>query len=208
MDDESASSVTPAVAVGPLDSGPVPTSTSEAVDSFKSQLISLLGIPAHLVAGSRDVSLPVAYQKFKAFLLACHALEGMVGKGTWTIRKPTRTDLIELFVSKSFYHSHYRPNFTKVADYPEMVQWLEGPSDLVAVDVWGVQKESYSFSDLSVWLENGGKWESDYDDEEEDKVMKRGKGKGKAKDLDKGKRKEKEKDLKKDHKKKQSKKAK
>ena len=199
--------MTPAVAVGPLDSGPVATSTSSAVDSFKSQLISLLGISAHLVAGSHDVSLPVAYQKFKAFLQATHTLEAMIGKGTWTIQKPTRTDLIELFVSKSFYHSHYKPHFTKVADYPEMVKWLEGQSDLVAVDVWGVQKESYSFSDLSVWLENGGKWESDYE-EEEDKVMKRSKGKGKAKDLNKGKGREKEKDLKKDHKKKQSKKAK
>jgi len=218
--DESASSVTPVVTVGPLNSGPVTTSTSSPVDSFKSQLISLLGIPAHLVTGSRDVSLPVAYQKFKAFLLACETLKGMVGNGTWTIRKPTQIELMELFVSKSFYHSHFRPNFTKVAEYPEMVKWLEGQLDVVAVDVWGFQRESYSFSDLKVWLENGGKWESDYDDDEEDKVMKRGKGKGRAKDLDKGKRKEKgkdlskgkgkekEKDLKKDHRKKQSKKTK
>jgi hypothetical protein len=204
--DESASSVTPVVTVGPLDSGPVTASTS-AVDPFKSQLISLLGIAAHLVAGSRDVSLPLAYQKFKAFLLACHTFEDMVGKRTWTIQKPTRTDLIELFVSKSFYHSHYKPHFTKVADYPEMVKWLKGGSDLVAVDVWGVQRESYSFSDLSVWMENGGNWKPDSDDEE-DKVVKRCKGKGRAKGLDKGKGKEKEKALNKDHKKKQSKKKK
>ena len=92
MDDDSASSVTPAVTVGPLYSGPVAASTSSAVDPFKSQLIRLLGIPAHVVAGSRDVSHPLGYQKFKAFL-ACHTLEGMVGKGTWTIQKPTRTDL-------------------------------------------------------------------------------------------------------------------
>ena len=87
-----------------------------------------------------------------------------------------------------------------------MVEWLEGESDLVAVDVWGVHKGNYSFSDLGVWLKNGGKWEPDYDDEEEEKVRKRSKGKGRAKDLDKGKRKEKEKNLNKDHKKKQSKK--
>ena len=79
--DESASSETPVVAVGPLDSGPVATSTS-TVDSFKSQLISLLGIPACLVTGSRDISLPVAYQKFRAFLVACETLKDMVAAET------------------------------------------------------------------------------------------------------------------------------
>jgi len=126
MDDESASSVTPAVAVRPLDLGPVATSTSEAVDSFKSQLISLLGIPAHLVAGSRDASLPVAYLKFKAFLLACHTLEGMVGKGTRTIRKPTRTDLIELFVSKSFIILIIDQTLQKL---PIILRWCNGWKD-------------------------------------------------------------------------------
>jgi len=61
----------------------------------------------------------------------------------------------------------------------------------VDVDVWGVQKVNYTFSDLSVRLENGGRWESDNEDEEF-KVVKRGKGKGKEKGLRKGKGKEKD----------------
>jgi len=179
-------------------------SSAAASDSFKSQIVRLLNIPVHLV-GSGDVSLPVAYQKYMAYLVACGTLDAMVANGLWTIRRPTRTDLIEVFVSKSFFHSHYRRHFPKVADYPEMVAWLEGEPGSVDVDVWGAKKANYSFVDLGEWLENGGKMELDDEDEELErhKVLKRGKGKGKEKDLEKGKGKE-EKGKKRVHKKKES----
>jgi hypothetical protein len=64
-------------------SAPVATLAS-AVDP-KSQLIDLLGIPAHS-AGSGDVSLPLAYRKYKVFLVACHTLNDMVHNGTWPIK--------------------------------------------------------------------------------------------------------------------------
>ena len=74
----------------------------------------------------------------------------MVSDGTWAGRKLTAVDLIELFVSKSFWHSHIKKYFSKVSNYPMLVEWLENepedrPSD---VDVWGVQKSSYTFKDL------------------------------------------------------------
>jgi hypothetical protein len=111
------------------DDAPTTASTSAvastpAVD-FKSQLI---GIPVHLT-GSSEVSLSVAYQKYKAFLVACSTLDELTGKGAWLIKHSTQTDLIEVFVSKSFYHSHYHPLFSKLADYPQMVAWLEKPSE-------------------------------------------------------------------------------
>ena len=56
-------------------SAPVTASTS-AVDP-KSQLIDLLGIPGHLT-GPGDVTLQVAYQKYKAFLVACQTLDDKV----------------------------------------------------------------------------------------------------------------------------------
>ncbi|KAF8235899.1 hypothetical protein L208DRAFT_1534882, partial [Tricholoma matsutake] len=37
---------------------------------------------------------------------------------------PTKTNIIELFVSKSFFHSHYKCYFPKVAEHDEMVSWL------------------------------------------------------------------------------------
>ena len=75
---------------------------------------------------------------------------------------------------------------------------MDKPSDFVDVDVWGVKKAGYSFTDLKGWLDNGGKLELNSEDEfEEYKVLKRekGKGKGKGKEKDLEKRKEKEKAL-------------
>jgi len=167
-------------------------SAASAVDPFKSQLIDLLNVPAHL-AGSGDVPLRVAYQKYKAFLVACSTLDSMVAGRTWTIKRPSRTDLIELFVSRSYFHSHYRPLFSQVVnDHPQMVAWLEGHPDSVDVDVWGVQKASYTFSHLSAWLDNGGAWASDNEDEH---TVKKSKGKGRKRDLGKEKGKGKGKDL-------------
>ena len=68
-----------------------------------------------------------------------------------------------------------------------MVAWLEGQPGSVDVDVWGVKKANYTFSDLKTWLENGGVLELDNEDEELEKheVLKKGKGKGKEKALEK-----------------------
>jgi hypothetical protein len=165
--------------VEPLSSVSASASAS-VLDPFKLEIIHILKIPVHLT-GSADVSLQVAYQKYKAYLVASQALDDMLGNRTWTIKRPTRTDLIEVFVSKSFFHSHYWWYFPKVADYPKMMAWLEGKSESEDVEVWGVKKVTYTFSDLNVWLENGGKWELDNESEESEKVVKRGKGKGERK---------------------------
>ena len=52
--------------------------------------------------------------------------------GSWTGEKLTAVDLIQLFVSKSFWHSHYKPLFSKVSNSPDMVAWLEGDADRLA----------------------------------------------------------------------------
>ena len=73
-----------------------------------------------------------------------------------------------------------------------MKAWLEGESESADVDVWGVKKAIYGFSDLKVWLENEGTLALDDEEEfERYKVVKRGKGKGREKDLEKKKGKEK-----------------
>jgi hypothetical protein len=164
-------------------------------------MISLLGIPTYLT-GSGDVSLPIAYQKYKAFLAASQTCNQMVRDNSWTIKKPTRVDLIEIFVSKSYFHSHYKSHFSKVADHPDMVAWLEQQEvRLSEIDVWGIKKVNYTFTDLAMWLANGGTLEvedEDYMDQKQAKKSKgKGKDKGKEKDLkDKEKRKEREKERK------------
>ena len=49
-----------------------------------------------------------------------------------------------------------------------MKAWLEGESESadVDVDVWGVKKANYGFSDLKVWLENEGTLDLDDEDDE------------------------------------------
>jgi hypothetical protein len=144
------------------------------------ELANLLGVPAHLV-GPGDVSLQIAFQKYCAYLTACQALDRMVADRTWVGKKPSKTDIVEIFVSKSFFHSHYTQSFPKVTRYPKMVAWLEGKGDQVAdIDLWGVEKPVYVFKDLEFWLANGGTLEVETE-EEMSKGKKKGKGGGKGK---------------------------
>lgn len=135
--------------------------------------MSLLGVPVHLCDRS-DYGLQVSYKKYKAYLEACHTYNQMLSDGLWVGDKLSAVDLIELFVSKSFWHSHMRKYCSQVSNHPLMIEWLENgddkPSDL---DVWGVEKTHYTFKDLIEYLEQA-------------KVKRKEKGKKKVKVADKG----------------------
>jgi hypothetical protein len=124
------------------------------LDSFKQETLSKLNISVHL-ADRSDGGLHLAYQKYKAYLEATQTYNRMVADGTWDGKKLTAVDLIELFVSKSYFHSHYRKHFSKVSNYPLMLEWLEnGPDDRPAdKSVWGMEKSIYNFKDLEQFLE-------------------------------------------------------
>ena len=101
---------------------------------------------------SIHVGLHRAYKKYKAYLEACHTYDLMVADGTWIGRKLTKVDLIQLFMSRSFYYSHYQKYFSKVPNYPILMEWLENdpedrPDDK---DVWGADmvKSNYNSTDL------------------------------------------------------------
>ena len=80
----------------------------------------------------------------------------------------------------------YSKAFPKLADYLAMVSWLENSDDkLLDLELWGVEKLMYGFSDLFEWLDNDG-------------VGLRGAGKGKEKEVAKGKTKEKGREKRKD----------
>ena len=152
---------TPASEVPALGAHPPPA----GADSFAAGILSQLGIPAHM-ADRNDRGLHVAYEKYKAYLDACREYERKVADGSWSGQKLTGVDLIQLFVSKSFWHSHYKPLFSKLSNYPDMVKWLENDNDKPSDEVlWGYKKGSYQFKDLKVYLEQLEK--------------KKGKGKGK-----------------------------
>jgi hypothetical protein len=145
---------------------PVVHSAPSGTDSFAAGILSQLGIPIHM-ADRNDRGLLVAYEKYKAYLNACRAYQAKVADGSWVGGKLSGAELIQLFVSKSFWHSHYKPLFSKVSDYPDMQNWLEGKEDKLSDEIlWGYKKGSYQFKDLKDYLE---------------KKEKKGKGKGKEK---------------------------
>lgn len=153
-------------------STPVASSSGTASGS-KEAILTLLGIPTHLCDRS-DHSLHTSYQKYKAHLEASQTYDRMIADGSWTGDKLSSLNLIELFVSKSFWHSHVKKYFSKVSNHPLLVAWLENipedqPSDL---EVWGFEKSSYNFKDLDTYLQQ--------------QVV--GKGKKKAKSVDKEKK--------------------
>jgi hypothetical protein len=123
--------------------------TPFASDSKKAILTSL-GILTHLCDRSNNG----LHKKYKAHLEACNTYDQIVSEGSWLGNKLTAVDLVELFVSKSFWHSHVKKYCSQVSNHSLMVEWLENgadkPSDL---DVWGIQKSNYTFKDLIGFLE-------------------------------------------------------
>lgn len=122
---------------------PAPTSLT----SVQQEIISLLQIPLHL-ANRDDHNLRFAYAKYKACLQALRNYQDLVDSGTWTGSSLIQYDIIRLFVSKSFWHSHYVKTFSKLSSFPDMKEWLENTDDLDDEKVWGIKKGSYSFIDL------------------------------------------------------------
>lgn len=130
------------------------TTNSGTSATSKEAILAQLGIPTHLCDRS-DHSLHFSYQKYKAHLEASQTYSKMVSNGSWTGNKLSSVDLIELFVSKSFWHSHVKKYFSKVTNHPMMVEWLENtPSNQLSnLDVWGEEKPNYNFKDLEAYLE-------------------------------------------------------
>jgi len=127
------------------------------LNSFKKEILIQLGVSPDLSDRS-DGGLRQAYEKYKAYLQASKTYGEMMSNKSWVGDKLTGADIIQLFVSKSFFHSHYKKFFSKVSNYPDLVDWLEGnpgaPSDEV---LWGEEKASYTFKDLETFLEEHGR---------------------------------------------------
>ena len=128
------------------------------------------------------------YSKYQACVKATETMHNMYREGSWpSPRMVNKTTIVELFVSKTMWHSHVQRFFKNIGDYPEMQMWLEGadgaPDD---IELWGFTKASYTFNDLSTYMENinklrkskgKGKMKENKDDKEGDK-SKKGKKKG------------------------------
>lgn len=117
--------------------------------------MALLNVDSSVLESS-DKGLLVSYQKYLACLQADHTLKGMLANGTWVGKKPPTTDVIELFVSKSMWHSHYTL-FEQVPNFPVLKSWLDnGPDAPSDFEVWGYEKLSYNFKDLKDYIATVG----------------------------------------------------
>jgi hypothetical protein len=147
-------------------------SVMSSSNPFKDQLITLLQIPVHLTDRTEG-DLRSAYQKYLGYLQAVATLESLIANGAWPgqMKKPSGTDIVECFISKSMYFTYYRPAFTKLSRYPEMVKWLENKDDVPsALEAWGLEKPTYSFKDLMNFVGNDGVLEEEVKDTGKRKV--------------------------------------
>jgi hypothetical protein len=148
------------------------------------QLMDILGIDPELSDRSKT-GLKWCYEKYKAYNAAVQTMDQLLKQGQWpsVVKKPNLTELVEIFMSKSYWHSYVVKPLALVASYPQMVAWLEdgGHSDF---EVWHLQKSEYGFKELKEWLRNEGTLDKSakgrFEKSEKDK-RKRGKGKGKEK---------------------------
>jgi hypothetical protein len=144
----------------------------------------ILGIDRELSDRSKK-GLVWLYKKYKAFNTAIQLMDQLSQQGKWPLpKKASRTEVIEIFVSKSFWHSHVVGNFNSVVGrFPQMVEWLEReegdlPSDF---EVWHLQKSEYGFKELELWIANDGTLDKVAKAKLEKAKAKKGKGKAKDK---------------------------
>jgi hypothetical protein len=138
-------------AAGSAPHAPVSEAIGQTGNLSRNELIALLNIPEHLAKSIKGAGLRVNFAKYKACLTAQETLDQKIKEGSWPdgVKKPTSAMIIQLFVSKSYWHSYMTPAFQDISHYPLLKEWLEGleggPSD---ADVWGVEQTSYGFNDL------------------------------------------------------------
>lgn len=139
---------------------------------YRDELVHIFNIPAHLLRDSDRVEggLQLYYKKYQTCIQAISTAERLTNAGEWVIRRPSDTEIVELFIGKTMWHSHLKRIFPRVPKYPEMQKWLNEEEDALSIiDLWGEEKNSFSFKDLVAWME-----------EKDNKAKKKGKGKEKA----------------------------
>ena len=120
---------------------------------FKQAILLQLGVSPEL-SDRTEGGLYHAYEKYMAYLQACKTYGEIMANKLWVDEKLTGMDLTELFVSKFYFHLHYKKFFSKVSNYPDLADWLESspiaPSD---VDILGEERRIYHFKDLAKFME-------------------------------------------------------
>ena len=128
--------------------------SSTEPQTFQQQLITQLDIPVALTVRTKHVEIHVAYAKYLGVLSAQANMNHMIANGIWPY-DPLKIDtLVEIFVSKSVWYSHYVKIFPRAQKFPDLVKWLECAENAPSGGtIFGVEKQTYNFKDLKEVLE-------------------------------------------------------
>jgi ABC-type antimicrobial peptide transport system permease subunit len=73
---------------------------------------------------------------------------------TWVESRPTKMDIINLFVARSTWHKQYATKIPAAEKHEDMRSWLaEEVGCLSDLELWGEKKDNYVMKDLEEWLE-------------------------------------------------------
>jgi hypothetical protein len=135
----------------PVPTAPVSKPIAAHMELSKPELIALLNIPEHLTDHKGKAGLKMNYAKYKACLEASNQVDQKIGDGTWpqNSRRPTFSMIVELFVSKTYWHTYMVPAFGDIDQYPLLQDWLEDKTDGPPESkIWSTVKTTYNFADL------------------------------------------------------------
>ena len=173
------------------DAAPSGSKSAIILDPLQQTLVETFNISTHLMQREKVADLRVAYAKFLDIQRVIEGVNQMELAGTWTQKKPTIQDIVEVYMSRSGYFNRSRKFFPRVNLIPGMQEWLKNEDDAPAeAEVWGDKKPS--FKNLSDMLDHykspakkkvakeKRKQQVEPSSHSEEEVVK-GKGKGKAK---------------------------
>jgi len=160
-------------------------------------LIETFSIPAHLRQHEKVTDIRVTYAKFLDIQRVILGVGEMERSATWTHKKPTVQEIVEIYMSRSGYFNRSHKFFPRVSVtpgvsvIPGMLEWLEGKDGAPTQEaVWGDKKPSFVLLSELLDLHEGkkkkkvtkgkGKKQVELSSHSEEEVVK-GKGKGKAK---------------------------
>jgi hypothetical protein len=180
--------------VAPSDTAEAVTSGSKSpikLDPLQQTLVETFNISPQLMQREKVVDLRVAYSKFLDIQRVIEGVNQMELAQTWTWKKPTIQDIVEIYMSRSGYFHRHHKFFPKVSVIPGMEGWLRNEEGaLEKKEVWGDKQPS--FKNLSDMLDlygspgkkkkvtKGKRKQVEPSSHSEEEVVK-GKGKGKAK---------------------------
>ena len=102
-----------------------------------------LQIISALCDGEVDKGLIQAYIKWKVIMAAKEKSQEL----SWNGNRPTFGQIIDLFMSRSMFYSHFR-FFDQAVNHPEMLEWLEETGACSDLDIWGKEKTFYNLKEL------------------------------------------------------------